>query len=812
MQTLKILPKQSSFFVDDFIEGKIELSTSVQIIINDINVILNSNESWTTFSKELNSNICENKTTPIITQNLDVKAKLHINTNLVAIKAGKIVFDFKIKAPKPLEPSFEFPGKSDKAYLRYFLSSNIISPYTVGKANTFIILKKRQKIEMNKQVVMTWENNVHSWGLFSGGKMKFIVTSINGTDNFKFGEDIKFNIDIDNTNGKLLPKECKIVLKRNIRFNNSYGQLKKEMLDELNSKTIKTELTPGEHKSFPFVLSLKNIENKNFVIEGAGIPYTNFADINYFLPSIKTITLECSYSIKFTLYFKKFVKFNDRPRIIMNAIICHQSMDEYKAEMNQKLNMNRANSFSAMPNNMLHPPNLVPPHLMAPPNMTPPHMMPPPILRPPPNMVPPHLTNSQTMMPPPNMEPPRLMTSQTITPGILRNSQPMMPMNNTMTPPQLMQQMPLNKSLTLNKNEKINININAVQKVKQIFNDLYNILSGEEDSITAADVYVLYLELCKLFEDLNNVINKKDENISKINQFFLILRDVKKPIDVLTEDEKEQMKEGLNNANISITNQINSKTSNQNMIPPNQNMIPPNQNMIPPNQNMMSPNQNMAPQNQNMMLPNQNMITPNQNMIPPNQNSIQQNQNVIPPNQNITPQNQNMMPQNQNTMPPNQNMIPPNQNMIPPNQNMMPPKHNMIPQNQNMIPPNQNMMPPKHNMIPQNQNMIPPNQNMIPPNHNMIPPNQYMIPPNQNMAPQNQNMTPPMNEAPNFQKSISAPINNGIPPQQEQFNPMIYNNINNNIHEKELSSMEEIEKGNNMNGNNVNNGSLPPEN
>ena len=798
MQTLKILPKQSSFFVDDFIEGKIELSTSVQIIINDINVILNSNESWTTFSKELNSNICENKTTPIITQNLDVKAKLHINTNLVAIKAGKIVFDFKIKAPKPLEPSFEFPGKSDKAYLRYFLSSNIISPYTVGKANTFIILKKRQKIEMNKQVVMTWENNVHSWGLFSGGKMKFIVTSINGTDNFKFGEDIKFNIDIDNTNGKLLPKECKIVLKRNIRFNNSYGQLKKEMLDELNSKTIKTELTPGEHKSFPFVLSLKNIENKNFVIEGAGIPYTNFADINYFLPSIKTITLECSYSIKFTLYFKKFVKFNDRPRIIMNAIICHQSMDEYKAEMNQKLNMNRANSFSAMPNNMLHPPNLVPPHLMAPPNMTPPHMMPPPILRPPPNMVPPHLTNSQTMMPPPNMEPPRLMTSQTITPGILRNSQPMMPMNNTMTPPQLMQQMPLNKSLTLNKNEKINININAVQKVKQIFNDLYNILSGEEDSITAADVYVLYLELCKLFEDLNNVINKKDENISKINQFFLILRDVKKPIDVLTEDEKEQMKEGLNNANISITNQINSKTSNQNM-------IPPNQNMIPPNQNMMSPNQNMAPQNQNMMLPNQNMITPNQNMIPPNQNSIQQNQNVIPPNQNITPQNQNMMPQNQNTMPPNQNMIPPNQNMIPPNQNMMPPKHNMIPPNHNMIPPNQNMIPPNHNMIP-------PNQNMIPPNHNMIPPNQYMIPPNQNMAPQNQNMTPPMNEAPNFQKSISAPINNGIPPQQEQFNPMIYNNIYNNIHEKELPSMEEIEKGNNMNGNNVNNGSLPPEN
>ena len=295
MQTLKILPKQSSFFVDDVIEGQIELSTPVQIIINDINIILNSNESWTTFSKELNINISETKTTPIITQNLDVKAKLHINTNLVAIEAGKMVFDFKIKAPKPLEPSFEFPGKAGKAYLRYFLSSsiispytyslspNIISPYSLGTTDTFIILKKRQKIEMNKQVKLAWENNIHSWGLFSGGRVKFNVIPINGTDNFKFGEDIKFNIDIDNSNGKLLPKECKIVLKRNVKFNNAQGQIKKEMLDKLFKTKIKTELTRGEHKVFEFILPLKKIENKNFAIKEAGIPYTNFSDITSFL-------------------------------------------------------------------------------------------------------------------------------------------------------------------------------------------------------------------------------------------------------------------------------------------------------------------------------------------------------------------------------------------------------------------------------------------------------------------------------------------------------------------------------------------------
>ena len=94
MQTLKIIPKYSSFYVDDFIEGQIELSSQVQIIINDINIALNISEYWFTFSKELNLNISENITQPIIVQNLNVKEKLNINTNLIALKPGKFTFSF----------------------------------------------------------------------------------------------------------------------------------------------------------------------------------------------------------------------------------------------------------------------------------------------------------------------------------------------------------------------------------------------------------------------------------------------------------------------------------------------------------------------------------------------------------------------------------------------------------------------------------------------------------------------------------------------------------------------------------------------
>ena len=357
MPTLKIVPKSSAFFSDDFIEGHVELSSSVQIILNDINLVLNSMEFWSTFSKEMNTNISEKSDAALVTVNLDVKRKLNINTNLVALKPGKFNFGFKFKLPKIPEASFEFPSNEGKAYLRYYLAANIISPYIKGNTSTYIIIKNRQKVEMNKQVCFEVENSIHKWGLFGGGKTKMQITSINGTDNFKFGEKINFNISIDNTKGKINATECKVVMNRTVIFKTKLSEKKKTVIDELISNKIKTETLPGESKNFNFNLNLEKIENKNFDIQGAQIPYTNIADINYFLPSIKTLLLECSYTLKFTLYFDTFVKYNDRPRIIINMIICHQTFDEYRAEIDRKI---------AMSNNMMQP--------MMPPNMPPPMM------------------------------------------------------------------------------------------------------------------------------------------------------------------------------------------------------------------------------------------------------------------------------------------------------------------------------------------------------------------------------------------------------------------------------------------------------
>ena len=373
-QTLKIILSKPSFFIDEFIEGQVELTSSVQIIINDINLVLNSIESWETFSKELNCNVSEKNNEAIVSVNLDVKRKLNIDSNLIALKAGKFNFGFKFQIPKPVAPSFEFPSAIEgKAYIRYYLVASIVSPYVSGNFNTYIILKQRQKIEMNKQVSFSVETFTHKVGIFDGGKVKMTVSSINGTDNFRFGDSAHFNINVDNSLGKLNSTECKIVMNRVISFKNKLSEKKKTVTDELISKIVKMETLPKENKNFGVNLSLKDVTNNNFAIKEAKLPYTNIEDINFFLPTVKTILLECSYNIKFTLYFNSFVKYKDRPRIIMDMIMCHQSFEEYKNEMDARVNMN--NMPPQLPPNMM-PPNMPPynPHGIPPYN---PHGIPP---------------------------------------------------------------------------------------------------------------------------------------------------------------------------------------------------------------------------------------------------------------------------------------------------------------------------------------------------------------------------------------------------------------------------------------------------
>jgi hypothetical protein len=96
----------------------------------------------------------------------------------------------------------------------------------------------------------------------------------------------------------------------------------------------------------------------------------------------------------------------------------------------------------------------------------------------------------------------------------------------------------------------------AIQKMTQYFNDLNLILDTE--TLSVSDIVQMYLELCNSLEDLKNLINLQNEDISKIRQFYLNLKNNRKAADILTDEEKKQMKIDLGVASSTVSKQLSS--------------------------------------------------------------------------------------------------------------------------------------------------------------------------------------------------------------------------------------------------------------
>ena len=83
--------------------------------------------------------------------------------------------------------------------------------------------------------------------------------------------------------------------------------------------------------------------------------------MSFFLPSVNSSILECTYRLRVTLYFESFVAYKHRPRVFIPINICHQSMQEYQANsyINQNINniqnninMNNIQNINNIQNNI----------------------------------------------------------------------------------------------------------------------------------------------------------------------------------------------------------------------------------------------------------------------------------------------------------------------------------------------------------------------------------------------------------------------------------------------------------------------------
>ena len=207
---LSIILNKPSYFIDEYIDGKIEISSQSQMVLNDVLLSFNLLENWISKSAEKND-IGEIYNETLISIYLDIKKQLRINTNLVSLSPGKFIFPFCFKIPKIVPPCFEYQTKVTRASIRYSLNAQVISPYIQANSTLYVLLKSRPIVE-KKNLSFTKSSNVHKWGLFDGGSTSLNVSISNGIDCFKYDEIINVNIEVDNTKGKLIAQECKFTL------------------------------------------------------------------------------------------------------------------------------------------------------------------------------------------------------------------------------------------------------------------------------------------------------------------------------------------------------------------------------------------------------------------------------------------------------------------------------------------------------------------------------------------------------------------------------------------------------------------------
>ena len=324
---LSIIFDKPSYFTDEEISGQVELNNTTQLVLSEITLSLNLLENWLKLSSVP---IGETNRQLILAYNLNVRQSLHIPTSLVNLSPGKFVFYFRFKLPQNLNPCFEFPTTETKGYIRYSLDANIVSPYIQGATSSYMLLKSRPK-NKPEQSIFTSSNEIYKWNMFSEGTATLNVSLINNENNIKYGGQIKFNIDIDNTKGKLNASECKVVLLRKLELKaRTSGDVKDTINNECVVKIFPTEVKTKEKKSFPCSISLEDMDKNLFNLKEEKLPYTNITDLSFFVPSVSSKILNCQYTLRVTLYFNSFVAYKHRPRVFIPINICHQSREEFQ--------------------------------------------------------------------------------------------------------------------------------------------------------------------------------------------------------------------------------------------------------------------------------------------------------------------------------------------------------------------------------------------------------------------------------------------------------------------------------------------------
>ena len=325
---------KSFLFVGDSIKGNIEICSKSTLVIEELTIEIFLSEEW----KFREGNIIKSDyyKSSIEFCILDLKKLKNgkiIEGGNILLPPGITFLPFDIPFSEENFPCFEYPSPDKRGFIRYNFEVNLVSPNYNDKAfvSAFLILLSKPIIDSKRLLYMSITQNIKKWKFFGVGDTKLNVNF--PSTNFRYDSMCKLDIEIDNTNGKMITKELKFTFKRTINYKNKNGEIKHKLVTKIKRKKIAAVVQPGNKSKYEYNIYLKEKEtSKHYNYDLQVTPYNiDLENINFFMPTIKGKLITCDYVIKISLYFESFVDKKHRPRIRFPINLVHRT-DESQSE------------------------------------------------------------------------------------------------------------------------------------------------------------------------------------------------------------------------------------------------------------------------------------------------------------------------------------------------------------------------------------------------------------------------------------------------------------------------------------------------
>ena len=338
---LKLCLDKPSFFVDDFISGALIFKTEKPSIIERIVFEIIMVQEW---KLKLSQPQTISKHQCLFALNLkNAKCLMQVQDSFV-MPGGENKISFKFKFGTEPFPCFEYPLNEKYAFIRYRFNIKIDScNFKKLIWNNHLHLLARPVINLqNEYLSKTVEKSFKKLHFIDFGTIVLSVTLPD--NNVKYDSEMKVIILVDNTYGKEQTKEVKIKFQRIVNFLDKKQENKFTEEYVIYTTKIQTIVMPGKKETFECMIPLKENNVKRYIYDKKNQnPYDiNPAEINYYMPTLFSDTITCKYDMKFTLYFKSRVGYNNRPRIRFPIYIVHQGVLEYQTEIEKQIEFEKS--------------------------------------------------------------------------------------------------------------------------------------------------------------------------------------------------------------------------------------------------------------------------------------------------------------------------------------------------------------------------------------------------------------------------------------------------------------------------------------